>query len=277
MRVFITSDLLWHANTRGDRATLELSRWLKEQAVSSDVLMILGNTAEGPDDFRDVLSLFSGVECTRLALCGNREIWSRTETLSSDKKAAMSHIMGTMGFRHLEDEPFVNGSLGICGVMGWYDYSLRDDIEVPLTAYQNKIFPGHTLPSWNDALYAKWGLPDEVITQQQLDRLQRQLTTLSECKYVLVGIHHLPTRELLQGPRFLMPKLVRYASAFQGSQRFQELLETFPNVRWTFCGHIQNSKKVTQGHVRYVSVGSTPERKEVLILEGDKLTIRYFG
>lgn len=277
MKVFVTGDLLWHSSTRGDRAVVEMSRWLKDEVRPEDVFLSLGNMAESPDDFREILSLFHGLHCRKLALCGNREIWTRTDTPSHEKKAAMAHIMGTMGFGHLEDEPFCVGSLGICGVMGWYDYSMRDDIEVPLSAYQNKTFPGHSLPSWNDALYAKWGISDEAVTQLQVERLERHLKALHSCHHILVGTHHLATRELLVGPRFLMPKVVRYANAFQGSQRFHQVLCAHPNVRWVFCGHIQHSKRVNVDHIRYASLGSTAERKEVLVLEGDRLTIRYFA
>jgi len=277
MKIFVTSDLLWRSSTKGDRAVVEMSRWLKLQVQENDLLLLLGNAAETTDDFRDVLSLFHALPCAKSAILGNREAWSRTEASSWDKRNAMVHILRGMGFSHLEDQPMQFGSLGVCGAMGWYDYSLRDDIEVPLSAYQNKIFPGHALPSWNDALYAKWGQTDETVTQNQIDLLRQHLDSLSACKYVIACLHHLPHKDLLLGPRFLMPKLVRYANAFQGSQRFHDLFSHYPNIRWAFCGHIQNGKRITASHIRYASVGSTAEKKELLILEGDKLTVRFFA
>jgi len=276
MRVFATSDLHLGTDRRGDRAVRALVRYLQDIGTPKDVLMILGDLGTSNSDIARCLNYFASFPGNKLAVAGNHDIWVTPEEGqdSTDQYRQLAQICQQQGFTLLDQESAVVNDIGFIGTMGWYDYSFRDLPGVPLEAYRDKIFPGESKPCWTDARLVRWSFSDEVVVEQQLHYLQGQLDRL-EGKQVVVGMHHVPTKSLLWHPRRVVPAKWRFRNAFLGNRRFEKLFTEYADrIAYVLCGHIHSrSSTIIQG-IPYASIGSTYEKKELVILGPGKRTTR---
>ncbi len=269
MRIFIASDLHLGVSAQGDKSFRSLAKYVNEHGTEDDVLMILGDI--GIDDVfvQKALQHFQDFRGKKLAIAGNHDVWvAQKRDTSSLRYHRQSAIFRFNGFHPLEDEPIVFGDIGFAGAMGWHDRTFRDEIGIPDVNYELKTFPKGEV--WLDAHRVNWPYTDKEVVEMQLERLHAQLEALkaSGVTRMIVGMHHVPTKELLFHPRWLLSKKMRFFNTFLGSQRFGTLLEADRSIpKLVFCGHIHRSANVIKPNIRYHSVGGSYASKQLIILD----------
>jgi hypothetical protein len=158
--------------------------------------------------------------------------------------------------------------------MGWYDYSFRDDIGIDLEWYRAKTWPGSPPSGWADGRFARFGESDEALTDRLARRLGEQLRAVGRQRPIVGLIHHLPTRELLIQPRFLVPRRWRFLNAFLGAERLRETIDAVGGVAQVFSGHVHMARACRVNGVRYTTVGGDYQRKQLIQASTERVTRR---
>lgn len=277
MRMFFASDLHYGVGQEGDAAVRTLAGDLRPpNAGTDDVLILVGDLATDDAALRACLALFVGFPGRKFAVAGNHDIWIEGDASSWIRYRRVMKLFRAAGFHPLEEEPARMDGVGIAGSMGWYDYSFKDEeLGIPARAYAAKTFPGRSSPSWNDALYARWGMTDAEMTAWQADRLDRHLASIADCREKIVAIHHVPTKRLLYHPRWLVPTEIRFANAFLGSERFAGIA-CARGVDLVVNGHIHLAGSARIGGTSFASIGGDYCKKQLIIREGGQLTRRMY-
>lgn len=280
MRLIVSSDPHLHGNgPGGDEAVEKLAEYVISSGTENDVLLLLGDYG----NVKTCLSLFRDFPGRKLAAIGNHDLWDKDKK-TNDRYVALQDIIESMGFDSLDRGPAIIDGIAFVGEVGWYDYSFCD-VNVPPEALASKIFPGKTEICWNDALFVNWARSDQEVTADQINKLERELRCV-KAERVIVGMHHVPTKQLLFHPRSLVPFDWRFANSFLGSDRFAGLFSRYSHrIEHVFCGHKHGFKTVRHDGVSYTSIGGDYEKKELVIYDSGKKTIermvfngrRHFG
>jgi len=268
MKVWIVSDLHLLGNAPGgDLAVRNLAAYICYHAEEGDVLLVLGDLGHGDLGIISCLPLFAAFPGKKLAVLGNHDLW-KTGVPAQDRYQLLQDIvLDAWGFHSLDKEPFVYQGVGFVGSIGWYDYSLAR-LSLSRNDFALKVAPFDDSVGWGDLGQVDWGMSDESVVEWQLQKLRDHLERLGHISRIVVGMHHLPTRKLLVGPDFLVPKGWGYLNAFLGSSRFGQLFSEFsPRIVRVFCGHVHHHKDVFDGGVSYTSLGGDYRRKELLIYD----------
>jgi predicted phosphohydrolase len=258
--------------------------------AGGDVLVVIGDTAVADGDMMErCLSRFTFTG-PKLFVAGNHELWTNGSDSYEIFTTTLPKRVRDLGWHWLETDPFVAGDLAIVGSVGWYDYSFASpELGIPRRFYAAKISPGaaerfasmaplfettddilpiarEIIARWNDGKFVKLGRGDDVFLQEILDRLERQLMSLSHMKHVIACIHHVPLRELLPPPHSAQWD---FAKAFMGSERIGQILLACPNVRNVFCGHSHLARDVMVGDIHAINIGSGYRLKMFRTLDVD--------
>jgi predicted phosphodiesterase len=286
MRLLVTADL--HFNHPRSRALAEelIDRM---NLAGGDVLLVVGDTAVADGKLLEEALARFRFAGPRLFVAGNHELWTTRYDSHAIYTTELPHRVRQMGWRWLEDEPFVTPELAIVGSVGWYDYSFAEPaLGIPRRFYENKISPGaarqlgefdelldeshedltarsmKTIARWNDGKFVKLaGRSDEQFLDELLRRLETQLVEIDQTKPVIAAIHHLPFAQLLP------PRSARwdFAKAYLGSGRIGELLLKYPNVRMSISGHSHFPADVMVDHIHAVNIGSGYRKKVFRMFE----------
>jgi predicted phosphodiesterase len=287
MRILLTADL--HFNHPRGR-TLAENLIDQMNTAGGDVLVVIGDTAVADGDMMErCLSRFTFTG-PKLFVAGNHELWTNGSDSYEIFTTTLPKRVRDLGWHWLETDPFVAGDLAIVGSVGWYDYSFASpELGIPRRFYAAKISPGaaerfasmaplfettddilpiarEIIARWNDGKFVKLGRGDDVFLQEILDRLERQLMSLSHMKHVIACIHHVPLRELLPPPHSAQWD---FAKAFMGSERIGQILLACPNVRNVFCGHSHLARDVMVGDIHAINIGSGYRLKMFRTLDVD--------
>jgi hypothetical protein len=274
MRLLLTADL--HYNHHRGRALAEEVIDQMNHA-GGDVLIVVGDTgiADG-DSIEQCLARFR-FPGPKLFIAGNHELWTTRDDSYTIYRDELPQRIRALGWRWLEDDPFVAGNFAIVGSVGWYDYSFAQaSLGIPTRFYRAKVSPGaarylgnhpelfeqpgdiapHALEivaRWNDGRHVKLGRSDEAFLAELLERLHAQLTALSQVPTIVAAIHHLPFAQLLPPPHSAQWD---FAKAYLGSRVIGELLLEFQNVKHVYCGHSHFPAEATIDHVHATNIGS---------------------
>ncbi len=123
MRIVVTADTHFHAQWQS-----ELARTVQEIAdLRPDCVIHAGDVGETVDSFARMLDLLRLLHCPCLVLPGNHDLWSN---LGVNSEALWAEILPRLTQEHemiwLEDTIWTQAGLGVCGTIGWYDYTGRD-------------------------------------------------------------------------------------------------------------------------------------------------------
>ena len=139
MRILITADLHYRPSQR--EAFVAFADWV--QAQQPDCLAIAGDIGHPLRLFRRALQLFAGLDCPKLLLAGNHDLYRGEVDSRTLWEQALPEATRAEGFVWLEDEVirlplggaqksgfseesgFLGRHIAIVGTMGWYDYSAR--------------------------------------------------------------------------------------------------------------------------------------------------------
>jgi hypothetical protein len=285
MRLLVTADLHYnHPKSRG------LADMLIDQmnGLQADALLVIGDTATfDGDTLERCLSRFQ-FPGPKLFVAGNHELW----TAQADSYLLFTQILPQrireLGWKWLQDAPFVMGDVAIVGNIGWYDYSFAwPALKIPKRFYAAKVSPGaaerfsefaplfeksddiahearQIVARWNDGRFAKLGRSDPFFLDELLEVMEAQLKAVSHLPRVVVATHCVPLAELL-------PPTGRsqwdFARAYLGSERTGELIRRFPNVRQILCGHSHFPVETTIGEIQAINIGSGYREKIYRLIE----------
>jgi putative phosphoesterase len=285
MRLFVSSDPHLHDGNvpGGDEAVENLADYVVNNGTKNDVLLLLGDYGNSLISIRTCLSLFGNFLGRKLAVIGNHDLWDMCED-TNNRYLALQDLIESVGFVSLDRGPVIIGGTAFVGKVGWYDYSFCD-VDVPPEALASKIMPGTEKICWNDALFVNWARSDQEVTAEQIKKLESELCGI-KAERVIVGMHHVPTKQLLFHPRSLVPFDWRFANSFLGSDRFAKLFSRYSHrIEQVFCGHKHGFKTVKHDDISYTSIGGNYEKKELVIYDSVRKIIermvfdgrRHFG
>jgi 3',5'-cyclic AMP phosphodiesterase CpdA len=105
-------------------------------ALEPDCLILAGDVGERLDGYRDMLQLLQALNCPRLILAGNHDLWAR-DGVSSEQlwTETLPRLTRDYGAIWLEGENWARDGLGVCGTLGWYDYTGKHP-SIPMTDEQ---------------------------------------------------------------------------------------------------------------------------------------------
>jgi len=123
MRIIVTSDTHYHPSYRS-----ALERLIPDIAAQNpDCVIVAGDVGETITGFDHMLTLLEAFPCPRLILAGNHDVWANNDYSSQQLwEAVLPSHTRDHGAVWLEGENWSKNGLGICGTLGWYDYSARD-------------------------------------------------------------------------------------------------------------------------------------------------------
>lgn len=285
MRLLVTADL--HYNHPRSRPLAE-TLIHQMNAVSADVLLVVGDTASADGDALErCLDLFR-FDGPKLFVAGNHELWTHGPDSYALLRDALPRRVQAMGWHWLEDQPFTLGNFAIVGSIGWYDYSYAHaELGIPLRFYEHKVSPGaaarlgqyagllspgddiapaaiEICSRWNDGRFVKLGRSDPAFLDELLQCLAMQLHDTRSARHVIAAVHHVPFVQLL-------PPHARgqwaFARAYLGSARIGTTLLRAANLRLVLCGHSHLPAEADIGSVRAINIGSGYRLKRFRVLD----------
>jgi predicted phosphohydrolase len=285
MRLLVTSDL--HYNHARSKA-LAIDVIERMNRAGGDVLLVVGDTAAADgEEFEECLSLFR-FDGPKLIVAGNHELWTRREDSYALLRDELPRRARSMGWRWLQDEPFVLDDVVIVGNVGWYDYSFaQPELGIPKRFYAAKVSPGAALRDeqftellsqrddlsaqsleviarWNDGRFVKLHRTDEAFLDELLKTLEAQLEQLRDKRQILAAVHHLPFAQLLPPPHSAQWD---FAKAYLGSEKIGQLLLHYENISHLFCGHSHFPAQARVGHVQAINIGSGYRAKRFITMD----------
>jgi 3',5'-cyclic AMP phosphodiesterase CpdA len=270
MRLAVTADLHWGLSRKGDAATRRLVERLVE--LAPDALVIAGDVGEGAR-FRACLSLFAALDCARLVVPGNHDLWTEEPSGASleiyDRR--LPRLAAEEGFQYLDQESYLapDGREAVVGSINWYDTSFADpelEKEFPdvRDLYAAKLFPR---ARHNDGRFVRLGMTDEEFTSRVVRNFQEQLAALPPGIERVVAVqHHPPVRELFYpGPVTSVDG--RFWLAYTGNRRVQDAVLADPRIRWVICGHTHAACEAEVSGKRCINIGGDYDWKRLLLLD----------
>ncbi len=262
MKLVVTADIHYSVGNNQHLVQKLAKKIIKTKA---DVLLLVGDTfAFNQELLIECLRLFNGFTGDKLFVAGNHDLWTRgTDSLKIYDKI-LPRITKQYGFHYLDQKPFIKGKVGFVGSIGWYDYSFKDKSKpIPPQYYSNKQWPG--VVSWNDILYIHLGMNDNAFTQKLNRKLKRHLGLVSKQVHTIVcAVHHVPFRQLLRTNHASTDK---FLTAFSGSVQTGTIIQSFPKVKYVFCGHTHQKKRAIINGITAINIGSDYLRKRFEIFE----------
>jgi 3',5'-cyclic AMP phosphodiesterase CpdA len=270
MRLAATADLHWGLSRKGDRATRGLAEQVRD--LAPDAFVIAGDVGEGAR-FGDCLGLFATLDCARLVVPGNHDMWTEEPGAASLAlyHARLPSAAAEHGFHYLDEEPYLapGDREAVAGSINWYDYSFADpelEREFPgaPALYRSKLFPR---ARHNDGRFVRLGRSDEEFTGELVRRFRQQLAALPPSVEQVVAVqHHPPVRELFY-PGPVTSVEGRFWLAYTGNRRMQEAVLAEPRIRWVICGHTHAHCAAEVAGKRCLNIGGDYDWKRLLLLD----------
>lgn len=264
IRILLSGDLHYHPRSR--RALEHMAQQVALERP--DCLILAGDIGYPLSEFRHCLALFAGVKCPKLALAGNHDVWSSEYDSQTLWQRELEAAARAAGFVWLDREVFRLGSLGICGTLGWYDYSSRE----PSLVLGDTDYAINKGMFNNDGNYVDWATGDQEFAAQVLAEFEARLAGLCEdpaVTQVLVATHVPPfSQNLVHKPGNLAWSI---CNAYAANLTLGEAILRCPKVTHVVSGHThaggQWSIPAPFGLVESHVVGSDYGRPAYIVLE----------
>jgi 3',5'-cyclic AMP phosphodiesterase CpdA len=191
MRIVATADI--HYAEQWEPAFSQLSQSISDE--NPDVLLIAGDLGEPLASFEAALALFDHLSCPKGVVAGNHDVWHRDGPYTSQQlwEEVLPDAVRRSGSIWLEEENIVVDDVGICGTVGWYDYSGRD----PSLGFSPEEYESLKGLVNLDARYIDWPHTDREFANGLRQHFIRRLEELDTDPRVqqIVVITHVPVFE----------------------------------------------------------------------------------
>jgi 3',5'-cyclic AMP phosphodiesterase CpdA len=282
MRILITADLHYRPSHR--EAFVAFADWV--QAQQPDCLVIAGDIGHPLRLFRRALQLFAGLDCPRLLLAGNHDVYRGEADSRTLWEQALPEATREEGFVWLEDEivrlplcgaqksdfseeiGFLARRIAVVGTMGWYDYSSRaPHLDLDDAALRTmKRLVNH------DADFIDWPWSDVAMARYLGRRFAGRLRSAADDPAVsqVIVVTHIPIFEqaVPDHPESEFWSLLR---ASMGNFTLGELVRRMPKVTHVVSGHIHRAGCWTVpgefGPIDFRLVGSQKAAPRAVVLD----------
>jgi 3',5'-cyclic AMP phosphodiesterase CpdA len=256
------------------------------QAQQPDCLVIAGDIGHPLRLFRRALQLFAGLDCPRLLLAGNHDVYRGEADSRTLWEQALPEATREEGFVWLEDEivrlplcgaqksdfseeiGFLARRIAVVGTMGWYDYSSRaPHLDLDDAALRTmKRLVNH------DADFIDWPWSDVAMARYLGRRFAGRLRSAADDPAVsqVIVVTHIPIFEqaVPDHPESEFWSLLR---ASMGNFTLGELVRRMPKVTHVVSGHIHRAGCWTVpgelGPIDFRLVGSQKAAPRAVVLD----------
>ncbi|NTU82890.1 MAG: metallophosphoesterase [Chloroflexales bacterium] len=264
MHILITADLHYRPAQRA--AYVAFAEAVR--AAAPDCFIIAGDVGHPLRLFRRTLQLFHDLPCPRLLIAGNHDVYTGEYNSRELWQTWLPQVTHEEGFVWLENELVNLGGLGICGSMGWYDYSSR----APHLSYADADYRAMKGLVNHDADYVNWPWSDVAMARYLARGLAERLDQLDSdpaVEQVLV-VTHVPIVEPAV-PDFPDHEHWSLLRAYLGNFTLGDLVIRQRKVSHIVSGHLHRPGSWTiEGHHGPIAchvVGTGPGAPHALSLE----------
>lgn len=264
MRVLITADLHYRPAQR--ETYLAFARWVGAQRP--DCLIVAGDTGHPLRLFQRGLQLFDGLECRKLLLAGNHDLYRGEHDSRSLWETLLPRAASDAGFDWLEDLTVRQGNLGIVGTLAWYDYSAR----APHLSYDDATVRTLKAAVNHDADFIDWPWSDVAFARFLMRRFAARLTSLAADPAIgqILVVTHVPIFPVAV-PDYPSSELWSLLRAYMGNFTVGEIVAGAPKVTHVVSGHIHRRGRWTvagqHGPIDVQLIGSQGGSPQALMLD----------
>jgi predicted phosphohydrolase len=231
MRIVITADLHYRPAQR--HRYVELARQIAAQ--QPDCLIVAGDVGHPLRLFERGLTLFEALRCPKLLVAGNHDLYRSEHGSRALWESILPQATQRAGFVWLEEQSVLIGDVGICGTMGWYDYSTSAaHLAVPTDVYPLlKELVNH------DADYIDWPWSDRAMARYLQRGFHRRLAALETDPSVarILVVTHMPIFDEMI-PNYPQSEKWSLLRAYMGNLTLGELVRSCPKVTHVVSGHL---------------------------------------
>ncbi|MGE3537399.1 MAG: metallophosphoesterase [Candidatus Tectimicrobiota bacterium] len=261
MRIAFTSDL--HTDHHAANRAVWEAMVAHLHELEPDVFICCGDVAADETRFGMTLMALEQVACPKLLVPGNHDVWLQNPAwvqrgITSQHKyyRLLPALCREAGVHPLWLTPYVLDDVAFCGSLGWYDYSLRNEVfdtQLSLPDYHRKRFQAQHC---NDRQFAHWLAPatperparrlsDAAVTTHMVRELTQQIQAVPAHVRQVVGVTHmLPFRAMMQYRQEVQRD---YFAAFMGSTRLGETWRACEKIALVLAGHTHRQMTVQLG------------------------------
>lgn len=244
-------------------------------AAGCDAVLLAGDIGEPADNFRAALELFADLPPPRVVVAGNHDLWAGDYPSRYLWDDVLPHISSAAGCTWLDRENLIIGDTGICGTIGWYDYSAGDP---RLADYDDSRY-SREKPKFNmDGLRIDWSQTDAEFAAEILAAFHQRITVLQNnpaVKHIVVLTHVPPFEEqLIRKP--LDDFLWNVNNAYFGNLTLGREILRHDKVRLVVSGHTHVGVDATispsgaeDKSIRVITVGSGYFKPKLQIVDLD--------
>jgi predicted phosphohydrolase len=264
MRIVVSADLHYQPAERD--AYVDFARWVADQAP--DCFVLAGDVGHPLRLFQRGLQLFSNLRCPKLVIAGNHDVYRSDHDSRTLWEAHLPAVARAEGFHWLEASSVQLGDTGICGTMGWYDYSARANyLPFAVQDYRHlKKLVNH------DADYVDWPWSDQAMAGYLGKRFAARLAALETDPTIrrVVVITHVPIFAHAL-PDYPQSELYSLQRAFLGNFTLGELVRGHTKVTHVVSGHLHRhgawQVEGENGTIDFSVIGSQKGRPAAAIVE----------
>lgn len=260
MRIAYTSDLHVDISQRNWELVPYLCEVLK--IIDPDVFVIAGDISPELGDLEYALDCFSVLQCLKLFVPGNQDIWVLSEELQEKGHDSyekyyfyLPDVCRRNNFVPLWMEPIIYQGVAFVGSIGWYDHATGPgDADEALPLRHQYLLDS----TWNDMRWACWSdlsmmiegrsetarRPDPEVAREFNLRLDGDIESFSRdavVREVVVVTHYPPFAELSAD-----------GVPFPGSRDTGSILFSHDKVSTSISGHIHDKRDILVRDVRAV-------------------------
>lgn len=231
MRIVITADLHYRPAER--HRYLDFAQRISAQ--QPDCLIVAGDVGHPLRLFERGLELFESVRCPKLLVTGNHDLYRSEHSSRALWESILPQAVQRAGFVWLEGQSVQIGEVGICGTMGWYDYSTSAaHLAVPTGAYPLlKELVNH------DADYIDWPWSDRAMARYLQRSFGRRLAALETDPTIarILVVTHMPIFDEMI-PSYPQSEKWSLLRAYMGNLTLGEVVRACPKVTHVVSGHL---------------------------------------